>query len=181
MPTDPSHSPAPDQSPTPEQRERRALIRTRPDRALYRLMIFVSVVTLAAGLIVRSVDANALERALPIVFGFLIVYISLLLALLILIFRNRPSYTTLLRLRNVRIVVIGGFILLCAMIALFLTLFLWSLGIGVSADTVTILMIGFFILVVAFVVMSIVAAFMALIEHGTRQQEQYRANHPRPS
>jgi hypothetical protein len=143
-------------------------------------MIFVSVITLAAGLIVRSLDAKALERALPIVFGFFIVYVSLLLALLIALFRNRLSYTTLLRLRSVRIVVIGGFVLLCAIIALNLTLLLWSLGIGVGADTVTVLLIGFFILVVAFVITSIIAAFMALIEYGTHQQAEYRATHPRP-
>src|SRR5437899_3055132 len=83
---------------TPEQLERRRRASARSDRALYRLMIFVSVITIAAGLIVRSLDANTFERALPIAFGFLIVYASLLLALLIVIFRNRPmNYLTTLR------------------------------------------------------------------------------------
>jgi hypothetical protein len=77
--------------------------------------------------------------------------------------------------------VIGGFVLLCAMIGLLLALLLWSLGIGVSTDVVMFALIGFFVLVVAFVIMIFIAAFVALIEHGSRQQAVYRATHPRPS
>jgi uncharacterized membrane protein YcjF (UPF0283 family) len=180
MPTDLPDSPTPAaHTLSPEQRERRARAWARSNTALHLLVGGVSVFTLAATLFLSSLSADAFERIKSFAFGFLILYATLILGLMTRLVRNRPNYLT--TLRSVRVVMIGGFALLCATIGLMLVLLLWSLGVGVSTDIVMFAAIGFFVLVIAFVITSIIAAFVALIELGSRQQEEYRATHPGPS
>lgn len=187
MPTDSSNSPAPDQSLSPEQRERNGRSWAWSNRPLRLLLGIVLVFTFAAILLsaylillLISFNLETIGRITPAVFGFFIVYASFVLAWLIVLYRNRPA-NYLTTVRSVRIVVMGGFVVLCAMIGVLLTLVLWSIGIGVGTEAVMLAAFGSFVLAVAFVVMSIIAAFVALIDHGTRQQAEYRATHPRPS
>jgi hypothetical protein len=179
MPTDSSDSPAPAaHTLPPEQRERRARAWARGLLALYIVLGCGGLFIVASEVFPIAFGSDAFLSMIPATNGFLILWASLLLALLTVLVRNRPSWPT--ALWGVRILMVGVYALFLDAIGVLLLMFLGSVGTVFDADVYTIAAFGALLLGVIFFVTLAVAFFVAMNERRLQQMEEDRATLPRP-
>jgi hypothetical protein len=157
---------APDHSLSPAERERRAQTWARVSGVFHILLGCGALFALAIGASQLLLDTDSFKHIIPIGSGLLIVYMALLLTLLTLLVRNRPSWPT--TIWGMRILLGATYALFLPVIGGLLLLMLSSLGVPFNVGVITSI-VGF-----------AAAFFVTMDERRLQQMEEDRATLPRP-